>query len=113
MSIQKFSGPKSNKGLDVAMGFATGGPAGAGMALLKDSNPALGAIGGMMGKGSAPSAPETYNPMQQLQSNMEQNPEMLRNQALEAYKDPQVYAQLDGATVVPQLLNHKYKRNTV
>lgn len=62
-----------SKGMDVALGFLTGGPIGAGMSLLKDSNPGMGgAAARMMGK--TPGAPtDPTDPSQGLDPSAQQS----------------------------------------
>lgn len=128
MAIQNFK-KQDSAGLAVGMGFLTGGPAGAASALLAKKNPGLGAIGSLIGGGKAaattPTAPDVqptealapqeqinaqtdYNPIEKKVELMQQDPNVLTHQALELYKDPQIYAQNDGENIVPQLLRFKH-----
>lgn len=126
MAIQNFK-KQDSAGLAVGMGFLTGGPAGAATALLAKKNPGLGAIGSLIGGGKAmaPAAPDVqpseavapqepvnpqadYNPIDKKVELMQQDPTVLTHQALELYKDPQIYAQNDGENIVPQLLRFKH-----
>lgn len=95
-------GIMSSKAGKIGMGFATGGPAGAGMALLAANNPAAGSVanlaGGIggsdkkVGEGSPPgvvdSTPESA--LTRRYNALSENPEMTVVAGLNALKDPSV-----------------------
>lgn len=130
MAVKIYSAPQggimSSKIGKVGLGFAVGGPVGAGVALLGASNPSLGAIANAAGIGSKSedsSEDLQAGPVQQIEgatkgtsptnaidrryNALSQDPKMSIVAGLDALKDPSVPQSLRDAYAEP-LLRAKY-----
>lgn len=111
MPVKIAQGPRQtgfmdSKAFKVGMGFATGGPVGAAMALAGSSNPGLGAIGravgaaGGGGESNGPvemEAPQAINPNQATQQMQQQ-----QNQQMQAQPDSPVARAIQARTTDPK-----------